>query len=88
MNTYMEGGGISSPFLNSVLDGGEWSALCPDRFTPRVRALGTHWIGGWVSIRAYLYAMEKRKILPMSGIEPRSSSPYPVTVQLSYPGST
>jgi hypothetical protein len=35
-------------FLTSVLDGGELSASRPCRFTPRERALGTHWIGGWV----------------------------------------
>jgi hypothetical protein len=36
-------------FLTSALDGGEWSASLPDRFTPRERAFGTHWIGGWIS---------------------------------------
>jgi hypothetical protein len=29
------------------LDGGEWSASRPGRFTPRERAHGTHRIGGW-----------------------------------------
>jgi hypothetical protein len=29
-------------FLTSALDGGEWSASRPVRFTPRERALGTH----------------------------------------------
>jgi hypothetical protein len=28
--------------LTSALDGGEWSASCPGRFTPRERAPGTH----------------------------------------------
>jgi len=32
----------------SALDGGEWSASRPGRFTPRERAPGTRWIGGWV----------------------------------------
>jgi len=36
-------------FLTSALDGGEWSASRPDRFTPRERVPVTHWIGGWVS---------------------------------------
>jgi hypothetical protein len=35
-------------FLTSALDGGECSASCPGRFTPRERATGTHWIGGCV----------------------------------------
>jgi hypothetical protein len=34
--------------LTSALDGGEWSASRSGRFTPRERASGTHWIGGWV----------------------------------------
>jgi hypothetical protein len=33
-------------FLTSILDGGEWSASRSGRFTPRERALGTHW---WAS---------------------------------------
>jgi hypothetical protein len=34
----------------------------PSRFTPRGRAPGTHWIGGWVGPRAVLDAVVKRKI--------------------------
>jgi hypothetical protein len=49
-------------FLTSALDGGERSASRPDRFTPRERAAGTHWIGGWVGPRAFLDAVVKRKI--------------------------
>jgi hypothetical protein len=33
-------------FLTSALDGSEWSASRPGRFTPMERAPGTHWIGG------------------------------------------
>jgi hypothetical protein len=33
--------------LTSALHGGEWSASRSGRFTPRERAPGTHWIGGW-----------------------------------------
>jgi hypothetical protein len=47
--------------LTSVLDGGEWSASRPDRFIPKERAPGTHWIGGWVGPRAILDAVVKRK---------------------------
>jgi hypothetical protein len=35
----------STHSLTSALDGGEWSASRPGRFTPRERAPGTHWIG-------------------------------------------
>jgi hypothetical protein len=67
-------------FLTSALTGGEWSDSCPSRFTPRERAPGTHWIGGWVDSRAGLDDVEKRKFLTLPGLElrpppPRSSSP-------------
>jgi hypothetical protein len=38
-------GGIAPPFFASALDGGEWSASRPCRFTPEERAPGTHQIG-------------------------------------------
>jgi hypothetical protein len=69
-------GGIAPPFLTSALDGDELSASFFSRFTPVEGVTGTHWIGGWVVPRAGLDVMEKR-------IEPRPSSPDPVTV----PGS-
>jgi hypothetical protein len=47
--------------LTSAIDGGEWSALRTSRFTPRARAPGTHWIGGWMGSRAVLDTV-KRKI--------------------------
>jgi hypothetical protein len=46
----------STHSLTSALDGGEWSASRPGRFTPTERAPGTHWIGGWVGPRAILDA--------------------------------
>jgi hypothetical protein len=52
----------STHSLTSALDGGEWSASRPGRFTPRERPLGTHWIGGWVGPRAVLDAVVKRRI--------------------------
>jgi hypothetical protein len=58
----MGNGGIARLFLTSVLDGGEWSTSIPGRFTPGERALGTHWIEGWMGPRAGVEAMEKRKI--------------------------
>jgi hypothetical protein len=66
----------STHSLNSALHGGEWSASRPRRFTPRERAPGTHWIGGWVGPRADLDAVVKRKIpSPCRDLKPRSSSP-------------
>jgi hypothetical protein len=58
-------------FLTSVLVGGEWSASRLGRFTPEERAPGTHWIGGWVDLRARLEAVKKRKFLILPGHEVR-----------------
>jgi hypothetical protein len=49
-------------FLTSTLNGGEWSASRPGCFTPRERAPGTHWIGGWVGPRTCMDVVAKRKI--------------------------
>jgi hypothetical protein len=76
-------------FLTSALDGGEWSASHPGRFTPRETNHGTHWIGGWVGPRTGLDDIDRSKILPLPGLElqplglpARSQSLY----QLHYPG--
>jgi hypothetical protein len=47
----------STHSLTSALDGGEWSASRPGRFTPSERAHGIDWIGGWLSPRAVLDAV-------------------------------
>jgi hypothetical protein len=57
-----------------ALDGDEWSASHPGRFTPGEIVPGTHWIEGWVGPRASLDVVEKKKILPLLGSEPRPSS--------------
>jgi hypothetical protein len=44
--------------LTSALDGSEWSASRPSRFTPRERTRGTHWIGCWVGPRAGLETVD------------------------------
>jgi hypothetical protein len=77
-------------FLTSALDGGEWSVSPPCRFTSGERALGTYWIGGWVSPRASLDEVERRKFLTLRGLELRPLG-RPVRSQslyrLWYPGS-
>jgi hypothetical protein len=56
--------------MTSALDGGEWSASRPSRFTPREGASGTHCIGGWLGPRASRDAMVKREIpTPLSGLK-------------------
>jgi hypothetical protein len=67
----------STHSLTSALDGGEWSALRPSRFTTNERIPGTHWIGGWVDPRAILDAMVKRKIPSLR----RESNPRTLIVQ-------
>jgi hypothetical protein len=45
----------SYSFLNSALDGGEVVSVTPQpHFTPREKAPGTHWTGGWVGLRVGL----------------------------------
>jgi hypothetical protein len=46
MKGYYGSGGIALRNLTSVLDGSEWSASCPGRFTSREKAPVTHWVGG------------------------------------------
>jgi hypothetical protein len=50
-----------SPFLTSSLDGGEWSASRPGRFTSKEITPGCHWIGGWMGPRASPDCVEKTK---------------------------
>jgi hypothetical protein len=62
--------------LTSALDGGEWSDSRPGCFSPRQRAPGTHWVGGWVGSRLALDVVVKRKIpSPYRNSDHRSSSP-------------
>jgi hypothetical protein len=51
----------STHSLTSALGGGKWSASHLAHFTPRERAPGAHWIGGWVGPRAILDVVVKRK---------------------------
>jgi hypothetical protein len=68
----------STHSLTSALDGGEWSAS-----RPRERASGTHWIGGWVGLRAVLDAVVKRKISsPRRESNPRTPIVQPVAQSL------
>jgi hypothetical protein len=73
----------STHSLTSALGGSEWSASRPSRFTPRKRDPGTHWIGGWLGLRAVLDAVVKRKIpIPLGNriLETWSSARSPVAI--------
>jgi len=63
MKAYWGSEGTAPRILDlSALDGGEWSASRPDRFTARERAPGTHCIRGWVGPRAVLEAVVRRGV--------------------------
>jgi len=62
-------------FLTSALDGDEWSASRPCRFTPRGRAPGIQWIGVWVGPWTGLDPVVYRQI-------PGNRTPYPVNDEL------
>jgi len=69
MKAYWGSVGTAPRILDLGTRLGECSASRPDRFTPRERASGTNWLGGWVGPRAGLMAVVKTKIPP-----PRSFS--------------
>jgi hypothetical protein len=52
---------------------------------PAETAAGTHWIGGWVGLRASLGSMEQRKILPLRESNPSHPARSPPLHRLSYP---
>jgi hypothetical protein len=51
-------GGMVPPFLTSAVDGGEWSASRPGGFISEETAHGARYVGGWVSTRDGLDAVE------------------------------
>jgi hypothetical protein len=65
-------------FLTSALAGGEWSASRPGRFISGERAVGTHFVGGWVDPRAGLNDVEKIKFFTLPGLELDPSVVHPV----------
>jgi len=52
----------SSTQSTTSTDGDERSASRHSRFTPEVRAPGTHWVGSWVGPRACLDEVMKRRV--------------------------
>jgi hypothetical protein len=61
--------------LNPILDDGKWSASHNGLFTHGERALGTHFMRGWVSTKVILDAWEERTI-SSSSPKRTTSSPY------------
>jgi hypothetical protein len=84
IKAYWVSRGVAPRILTSALDGGEWSASRPGRFTPRESVSVTHWRGGWVGLRAGLDTVVKKKIpSPCWNSNSRPSSPQSSTVPLS-----
>jgi hypothetical protein len=67
MKTYGGGGCIIHVFLTSVLVEGEGAASHLGLFNPLGRAIGTHWIAGWVEPRTGLDDVNKREFLTPTG---------------------
>jgi hypothetical protein len=83
-----ESGGTTPPFLSLALDGREWSASRPCRFTPGGSVPSAHCIGGWVGPRAGLDTVEWREIsCPCWESNPDRPFCSPSLYHLSYPGS-
>jgi hypothetical protein len=57
-------GGRAPPFLNSALDGSEWSASRSCRFPPGERTLCRYWIKGWVGLKAGLNSVGQKSLTP------------------------
>jgi hypothetical protein len=76
--------------LTSALDGGEWSASRPCRFTPRERAPPTHWIGGWVGPRAEKQEQNKIGLLCSSNctLQVRNTDNFLYSWTVNYVNST
>jgi hypothetical protein len=66
----------SAHSLPRTLDGGKWSASRPGRFTPRERAPGTQWVGGWVGLLSRsAHRGEEKNSQPLPGLEPPIMQP-------------
>jgi hypothetical protein len=75
--------------LSSALDGDEWSASRNGRFTPRARAPGSHWVGGWMGLRAGLDTVVKIKIpRPCRDSNPEHPARSPALYHWAIPAST
>jgi hypothetical protein len=74
-------------FLTSAIDGGDWSALRPGRFTPREKAPRTHWLEGWLGQSRSVPGGEKIIPSPRRESNPRNPIVHSVvqryTIELS-----
>jgi len=79
MKAYREWRYSATHSLTSALDGVEWLASRPGRFTSRERAPGTYWIGGWVAPEPFLTPWWREKTSsPCREANPRTPIIQPV----------
>jgi hypothetical protein len=67
-----------------ALDGGEWSASSPDRFTTEETTSDAHWIGNWVGSRIGLNTVDMRQILQCRESKPDRPAHRPPLYRLNY----
>jgi hypothetical protein len=67
MKAYWGSEGITPRILTSALDGGEWSASRPGRFTSGEATTDAHWMGGCLDNRAGLDAVVRKKFPAPTG---------------------
>ena len=60
-----------APFLNSTVDGNQWSGSCLNHFMPCKTVHSMHWIGNQMGSRASLAVKEKKKSTDPTTIEPQ-----------------
>jgi hypothetical protein len=78
----------SYSFLTSALDGDDWSVSCPGHALPPGKDPSTHWIRGWVGVRAGLNTEARGKILCLCQGSNPSPPVYSQTIYiLSYSSS-
>jgi hypothetical protein len=67
----MWGGGVEvclHSFSTSALEGGEWTASRPCRFTRVKGTPGVHCVGGWLGTRTGLHVLKREKSVVRAGI--------------------
>jgi hypothetical protein len=74
-------GGVAPSFFTSALEGGKCSASRPGPFTPVEIARGSHWIREILDgPQSRCGRCEEEKVLPLTGLVRRPSSPQSVTI--------
>jgi hypothetical protein len=83
------GSGCVDPHFHDLGTSWRWVvSFTPRSRFPRERAPGTHWIEGWVDLKADLDDFEKRQHLTLPGLELRplgNRAPYLIAIRTALP---